>query len=137
MLVYDQNTLRAKNAFIHVGSYVDQTVYSMIDIMNKNMGVGLAGPQIGLNKMIFVTYHPSYPVFINPKIMNLYEPISVEEEGCLSLPGIRRYVPRYSKVIIKGYDQYWKEFVCVAESTLARVIQHEYDHLYGKLITDY
>jgi len=96
----------------------------MMGIMAANNGAGLAAPQVGVSLRMFVTHWEE--VFINPRIEECggYDII---EEACLSLPGQRRYVGRKYWVVVGG-----KRYI----GTKARIIQHEMDHLDGKLITD-
>jgi peptide deformylase len=126
----------------------------MFETMYDASGVGLAAPQIGLNIRIFVVdgtpmnegeedddKDPSLEgfkkVFINPQILEEEGEEWGFEEGCLSIPGIRGEVFRPEKVKIKYRDLDWNEHVEEYEGTAARIIQHEYDHLQGKLFTDY
>jgi peptide deformylase len=116
----------------------------MRDTMAHLNGAGLAAPQIGvsLRVVIFgVHANPRYPdveevpdtVLINPKIT----PLSNEEEegweGCLSVPGLRGWVPRFHKIRYSGYDEHGKRFVREVSGFHARVVQHEVDHLDGIL----
>jgi peptide deformylase len=116
----------------------------MHDTMAHLDGAGLAAPQIGvgLRVVVFgVTSNPRYPdaeavpytVLINP----LIEPLSGETEegweGCLSVPGLRGVVPRYSRLRYRGFDAAGKPIDRVAEGFHARVVQHECDHLDGIL----
>ncbi|MBU1821177.1 MAG: peptide deformylase [Bacteroidetes bacterium] len=126
----------------------------MFETMYDASGVGLAAPQIGLNIRIFVVdgtpmnegeeeedKEPSLEgfkkVFINPQILEEEGEEWGFEEGCLSIPGIRGEVFRPEKVKIQYHDLDWNEHVEEYEGTAARIIQHEYDHLQGKLFTDY
>ena len=116
----------------------------MRDTMAHLNGAGLAAPQIGvaLRVVIFgVTANPRYPdidpvpdtVLINPALT----PLSGEEEegweGCLSVPGMRGWVPRFRKLRYSGYDETGKRFEREVEGFHARVVQHEVDHLDGVL----
>ncbi len=121
---------------------------TMFETMNVSDGVGLAAPQIGLSIRLFIIDASSmvedYPeaedfkkVFINPEIIEL----SGEEwrfvEGCLSVPGIREEISRPSQVTIKYYDESFTEHITTYSGIIARIIQHEYDHLEGKLFIDH
>jgi peptide deformylase len=116
----------------------------MRDTMAHLNGAGLAAPQIGvpLRVVIFgVTSNPRYPdiepvpdtVLINPVLT----PLSSEEEegweGCLSVPGMRGWVPRWRRLRYKGFDEKGKPFEREVEGFHARVVQHEVDHLDGVL----
>ena len=120
-------------------------VSDMFDTMRAASGAGLAAPQIAvdLQLVIFGTdeINPRYPeaplvprtVLLNPVIT----PLGPEEEdgweGCLSVPGLRGVVPRFSRIRYSGFDQYGDPIERVAEGFHARVVQHECDHLIGKL----
>ena len=120
-------------------------VADMFDTMAAADGAGLAAPQIGvdLQLVIFGTdeINPRYPdapliprtVLLNPVIM----PIGDEEEngweGCLSVPGLRGVVPRFSKISYTGFDLYGDAIDRTVDGFHARVVQHECDHLIGKL----
>jgi len=104
----------------------------------ESKGIGLAAPQLGVNVRLFVVnLLGEKRVFINPKIVKKYGVLSSKEEGCLSLPNIFVKVARHSKVFVEYYDLNWNKRKEVFSDTLARVIQHEQDHLNGKLIIDY
>lgn len=111
----------------------------MIDIMVETEGVGLAGPQAGVNLRIFVvsldSSRDTAKVYINPEIQPSGEVVS-KEEGCLSLPGIYSNIPRYARCTLTATDLDGNRFTEEAEGLLARVFQHEYDHLEGTMIKD-
>jgi peptide deformylase len=125
-------------------SELNKIVEDMIDTMRENDGAGLAAPQVDLSMQLIVFGFDSndrYPeaeqvpftVLINPII----SPIDDEEEsgweGCLSIPGLMGVVPRYKKINYKGKDQFGNEIDRNVDGFHARVVQHEYDHLIGKL----
>ena len=116
----------------------------MQDTMAAKSGAGLAAPQIGVSQrlVIFgVEKNERYPdaepvaftVLVNPKIVILTRDIEEEWEGCLSVPGMRGIVPRYSRLRYSGFDIEGNPFERVAEGFHARVVQHECDHLDGIL----
>ena len=111
----------------------------MIDIMVETKGVGLAGPQAGVNLRLFVVSidgtKESAKVYINPTI-NTEGKVVTNEEGCLSLPGICGNINRYSKCTVTATDLDGNEFTEVGEGLLARAFQHEFDHLEGTMIKD-
>lgn len=110
----------------------------MIKAMNINQGIGLAGPQVGELKNLFVIDAGRGPlIFINPEITERSEDETAMIEGCLSLPGVELSVKRPKEIKIKYQDEYGKHKELSAKGLTAKVIQHEYDHLIGKLITDY
>jgi peptide deformylase len=129
-------SLRTKSTPFDNGHDVRELVDEMFEIMGLK-GIGLAAPQIGLNKRIFITGYGQKKVFINPKIVKKLGSLKKDTESCLSLPGIEVVVPRHEKVLIDFYDENWQHRREVFSGMLARVIQHEQDHLNGKLITDY
>jgi peptide deformylase len=122
---------------------IDDTIRAlaekMKDIMVQHKGVGLAGPQAGVPLRIFVASpdgsRENAKVYINP-IITPSGKLETAEEGCLSLPGIWGKIRRYSKCSIKAQDLNGKEFTEEAEGLLARIFQHECDHLNGTLIAD-
>ncbi len=120
-------------------------VTDLLDTMRAADGAGLAAPQIGvdLQLVIFGTATPlaRYPdappvprtVLINPVITPLSDALVDDWEGCLSLPGLRARVPRYQRIRYTGYDQFGEVIDRTVEDFHARVVQHECDHLLGKL----
>ena len=118
-------------------------VADMFTKMYESVGVGLAAPQVGVSKRIFVVNtNPSEEdekiraetemVFINP-VLSGFEGEQREEEGCLSIPGIRHDVNRAMKVKVIAQDADGEEFTVDADGYLAEVIQHEFDHIEGIL----
>ena len=116
-------------------------IEDMFDTMYEANGVGLAAPQVGILKKIFVVDvgdeegNPVPYVFINPEIIDR-EGVQVGFEGCLSVPGKSGKVARAEKVKVKAFDKDMNEFELEAEGFLARAIQHEYDHLNGVVYVD-
>ena len=120
-------------------------VTDLLDTMRAANGAGLAAPQIGvdLQAVIFGSHdrNPRYPdrpvvpptVLVNPVITPLGEATEDDWEGCLSVPGMRGVVPRWSRIRYTGFDQYGDPIDRTAEGFHARVVQHECDHLWGKL----
>ena len=117
----------------------------MFDTMHAASGAGLAAPQIGvdLQVVIFGTdeFNPRYPnapvvprtVLLNPVIEPLGDAEESDWEGCLSVPGLRGKVPRFSTIRYPGFDQYGDAIDRTVKGFHARVVQHECDHLIGKL----
>ena len=120
-------------------------VSDMFDTMRSVNGAGLAAPQIGvdLQLVIFGTdaVNPRYPdapliprtVLLNPVITPLSDALEDGWEGCLSVPGMRGVVPRFSSIRYTGFDQYGDAIDRTVDGFHARVVQHECDHLVGKL----
>ncbi|MDR2953024.1 MAG: peptide deformylase [Treponema sp.] len=115
-----------------------KTALLMLEILKKDKGVGLAGPQIGLMKRIFVTHieNDDERVFINPSIIETSQETVKAEEGCLSIPGVWADVTRAKTVKAQAWNEKGRPFTIEAGGILARVIQHEYDHLEGVLFLD-
>ena len=121
---------------------IDSSLSVLADAMFETMyeldGVGLAGPQVGVDKRIFVldTRQGDKYCFINPVIMTTTDDQCLYEEGCLSIPGVYAKVSRPSGLKIQAKNLEGKLFTLEADGFLARVIFHEYDHLDGKLFID-
>ena len=114
-------------------------IEDMIDTMYDADGVGLAAPQVGILKRIFVidVYDDYGPrVVINPEILEVGGS-QIGEEGCLSVPGVSEDVERPNYVKVKALNEKGEEFILEAEELLARAICHENDHLNGVLFVDH
>lgn len=118
---------------------IRQLADKMIDIMLENGGIGLAGPQAGVDLRIFVistdAARESARVYINPEITPS-GPLEANEEGCLSLPGISAKIKRYKKCSVTATDLDGNRFSEEGDGLLARAFQHEFDHLEGILIAN-
>ena len=100
-------------------------------------GLGLAAPQIGINLRIFaLDIKNEILIFINPEITHFSSKKSLEEEGCLSVPGITGKIKRANKVVMKYYDENGKKHKIKAKGIIAQAFQHEIDHLNGILYID-
>lgn len=111
----------------------------MFDLMHEAEGIGLAAPQVGVSRRLFVVdAHQGEPpmVYINPELSEYAEEFEVNEEGCLSLPGIRGEIRRPAAVTIHAQDLEGNRFTRRAADLTARVWQHEFDHLNGVMIID-
>ncbi len=122
---------------------LDQLIADMFDTMYKAKGVGLAAPQIGLSQQLTVIdcgrgedEEPQPIVLINPEVI-YREGKQVGEEGCLSIPGFREDVKRAKVVTVRFQDAKGEHFEVTGEDLLARAMQHEIDHLHGKLFISY
>lgn len=113
-------------------------VDAMFDTLKIDDGVGLAAPQIGVSQRLFVVDIPDgeKKVFINPEIVETSQETVAFEEGCLSIPGIYTDVVRPKRVAVQARDINGKPFNMNVDGFLARVIQHEFDHLNGVLFID-
>jgi peptide deformylase len=121
-----------------------QLVQDMIETMESKSGAGLAAPQIGVSQRIVifgVEHNPRYPdaeavpftVLVNPQLVMLTREVDEDWEGCLSVPGMRGVVPRYTKLRYSGFDAEGNPIEREATGFHARVVQHECDHLDGIL----
>ena len=110
----------------------------MFEVMEFARGLGLAAVQVGRLIRMFVTLAPRDKprVFINPDILETSIELVPYEEGCLSIPGINADVHRPASVRVQAWNEKGKAFTLNADGLLARVIQHEYDHLNGVLFID-
>jgi len=114
-------------------------VDAMFETMAESDGIGLAAPQVGALNRLFVvdTRRPGERlVFINPEIIETSEEQGMYEEGCLSIPGMYYDIVRPLRVTVQAQDVTGKPFKLAADGLLARVIQHENDHLNGVLFID-
>jgi peptide deformylase len=111
----------------------------MLEVIKRDKGIGIAGPQIGIMKHIFVVHvdGDEERVFINPSILETSHETCKYEEGCLSVPGIYAQVVRCEKIKIQAWNEKGRPFTLEANGLLARVIQHEYDHIEGILFLDH
>ncbi|AQT70353.1 Peptide deformylase [Anaerohalosphaera lusitana] len=122
-----------------INDNIRQLAEKMVDIMIESKGVGLAGPQAGVNLRIFVASEDGTrdksKVYINPEI-ELSGKVIADEEGCLSLPGIYAKMRRYEKATVTATDLQGNRFTETGEGLKARIFQHECDHLDGTMIKD-
>lgn len=134
-----QDILREKSEPIpEVTDEIRTLAEDMFETMIATEGVGLAGPQIGKNIRIFVAIADDdvRRVFINPQIIKTSEELSDYDEGCLSIPQVYETIKRPAKVTVQAINEHGKPFTLEADGLLARIIQHEYDHLEGILFID-
>ena len=111
---------------------------SMIDVMYAQQGIGLAAPQVGVSKRIIVIDVNGEPlVLINPEIIAQSDNQVVMNEGCLSIPGEYMDIKRPESISVKFRDRKGRTHLNSYSGLTARVIQHEIDHLDGKLMVDY
>jgi len=125
----------------HFDKDLQQLIDDMFETMYEDHGCGLAAPQIDIQKRIVVidmSQNQSEPlVLINPEIIEASGQ-HTEAEGCLSLPGIFEKIPRFGHVKVKAFDQHGKEIQLEEKNSyLGTCIQHELDHLEGKLLIDH
>ncbi len=144
ILTYPDNTLRNPTREL---DNIDGDVQNMIDQMSAAMyaapGVGLAAIQVGWGRSVLIyDISPSddgsdLQVLINPRIIDQEGEILSENEGCLSVPEFRADVKRYSSILVEAVDREGRPLTLEADGMLAIVLQHEIDHLNGKLFIDH
>lgn len=140
VVIYPADVLKQKAAAIEeIDDTVRQNAQDMIDCMHEYGGIGLAAPQVGWSKRLIVIAGESEEdeemVFVNPSIVN-QEGTVISEEGCLSFPRILGKVPRSEIVDVIAYNLEGEKLKIEADGLLARVFQHEIDHLNGMLFID-
>ncbi|WP_179412461.1 peptide deformylase [Mucilaginibacter sp. E4BP6] len=149
IIAYGDPVLRRRATSIKPDEYpnIQQIINDMYETMYGARGVGLAAPQVGLSMRLFVidasVFADEEPelegfkkAFINATILEETGEEWAFNEGCLSIPDIREDVYRKPVVKISYYDENWKHHEATFKGLAARVIQHEYDHIEGKLFTD-
>lgn len=148
--IYGHPVLRKVAQDIDPANYpnLKELIDNMYETMYNADGVGLAGPQVGLEDRIFVVdlspmaskEHPEFndfkKVFINAHIIERGGEMEVVEEGCLSIPGIHENVSREGEIRIQYIDENLQRHDETYSGFMARVIQHEYDHLEGVMFVD-
>lgn len=151
--VYGHEALREETEPVEENTEELQSLIDdMIETMHNAAGIGLAAPQVGRTERLFVIdvtpmademaeddepVPPQPMVFINPEIVGESESDVDLEEGCLSIPEVREVVRRPERVRMRYRDRNFEPQEIETGSVLARVLQHEYDHLEGVLFTDY
>ena len=144
ILTYPDNVLRNPTREL---DNIDGDVQKMIDQMSETMyaapGIGLAAIQVGWDRSVLIyDVSPSedggaLQVLINPRIIEQEGEILSENEGCLSVPEFRADVKRYASILVEGVDREGRPLRLDADGMLAIVLQHEIDHLNGKLFIDH
>jgi len=134
---YPQAILRKKTKFVQViDEEILKIVRIMVDTMFKNQGVGLSANQIGYNLRMFVASprlkREEVYIFINPRIISK-SGAQTDQEGCLSVPGFGAFIKRYDKIEIEALDIDGKIFNMKVDGFMARIVQHELDHLNGRI----
>lgn len=147
IVAYGHPVLKKQAEEIEEGKIdVVELANDMFETMHHASGIGLAAPQIGKSIRMFVADAAPLEdeeigdwkqVFINPEIIEEYGDDWAFEEGCLSIPNIREDVIRPEKLKIRFFDENWQEHEEEYDGMLARIIQHEYDHIEGILFTDH
>lgn len=131
---------------LEINGEILEVVQDLKDTLAKQRGIGLAAPQIGVNKQIFIAdlssmtdrkYAACKVIFINPEILSVSKAVETENEGCLSFPDMRGNVVRPFKVRMRGLIPSGAVRTIEATGLFARCLQHEFDHLHGRLFIDY
>ena len=137
---YPQKILRCKSIPVtKIDDKIHKLIYDMKDTMYNACGIGLAANQVGQLLQIIIidiSYEENPLVLINPKIITTNGKVSYKE-GCLSIPNHFYYVNRYNQVTVEALDINENPINIEASGLLAIVLQHEIDHLHGKLFIDY
>lgn len=138
---YPDPILRKKaEAVPEVTENVREVALRMLELMHEAPGVGLAAPQVGLGWRMFVANATGEEeddrVYINPRLIDPGEDVEPYDEGCLSLPNVQVKVIRPTEITIEATDLEGNPFQETSNELMARVWQHEYDHLNGVLIID-
>jgi len=137
---FNEPVLRKKCKEVRkIDKKIKKLVVDMAQTMEKKIGIGLAAPQVGVLKRIIVvrTYLENRLILglINPKILKKSPELEVDEEGCLSFPDIFLKIKRAKEVEVEGLDIDGKKIRLKTKGLVARVLQHEIDHLDGILFT--
>jgi len=133
--------LRRARPLVRIDDAIHEIVEQMFDIMYQAGGIGLAANQVALPYRLFIVNLEARPdageelVFINPSLSRP-RGNAVQEEGCLSLPGVRMDVRRPERVAVEAWSLEGEPIRLDLDGLLARVVQHEFDHLEGRLFTD-
>jgi peptide deformylase len=145
--MYGDAVLRKRAANIKSGTDLTELISDMYETMHAAHGIGLAAPQIGKSIRLFIvdgttlddepTLADFKKVFVNAVILDEEGKPWEFEEGCLSIPNVREDVSRPATIRIKYYDENWTLHEEEFDGMKARIIQHEYDHIEGKLFIDY
>lgn len=141
VLHYPQPKLRTRAETVGASFFRSKELHELLTIMIATMqklrGIGLAATQIDVHKQIAVIELQDAPlVVINPTIRNPSKRLEVDEEGCLSVPGVFGHVNRAASLSLTAFDEAGAQYSLKARGLFARVIQHEVDHLHGHLFLD-
>ncbi|MBX7258609.1 MAG: peptide deformylase [Candidatus Hydrogenedentes bacterium] len=138
VLYPDGPLTKVATPYDQIGPEVAKLAADMFDTMYAQEGVGLAGPQVGVGKRIFVLHDPETDTklcLVNPELSE-HQGEALGSEGCLSLPELYAEIPRATRIHVRALDQFGKPLEFDAKDFLARIIQHENDHLDGIVILD-
>ncbi|MFH1656818.1 MAG: peptide deformylase [Candidatus Nealsonbacteria bacterium] len=135
---FNENILRVKAEEIkEITDETKQIVLDMVEILKEKQGIGLAGPQVGISKRIIIVQpdprHLKFIALINPKTIKKGKETEMQEEGCLSFPGIFLKIKRAREIEVEAINIEGKKINIKAKGVFARLLQHEIDHLNGTL----
>lgn len=138
VLLGDEHLTKISKPVAAFDANLAATITEMFVLMERADGIGLAAPQVGINERFFVVKIDDgiERIFINPEIIQTSQSMCTMEEGCLSVPKFYAPVTRAEKITVQYVDQAGKPCILEADGLLARVIQHENDHLNGVLFID-
>ncbi|RLD00704.1 MAG: peptide deformylase [Chloroflexota bacterium] len=139
-------TLRKKAALVtDFGPELQELVDDMIITLHEASGAGLAAPQVNVSQQVILVEYgsdededipPIIYVTVNPEISRFSQEIVTGAEGCLSIPGFMGEVDRAQEIVVEGQDRYGKPLKMKLQGWIARIFQHEIDHINGILFTD-
>lgn len=147
IVMYGDPVLRQRAANIEPGTDIKALVEDMFETLEAANGIGLAAPQIGKSVRLFIVdgtgleeepgMESFRKVFVNAEMIEELGSAWEFEEGCLSIPNIRERISRKAQLRIRYFDENWNRFEDTYDGMKARIIQHEYDHIEGKMFVDY
>lgn len=147
IVMYGDPVLRQRARNIEPGTDIKQLVEDMYETLDAANGIGLAAPQIGKSVRLFIVdgtgledepgMQDFKKVFVNAQMVEEGGAPWEFEEGCLSIPNIREKISRKGQLRIRYFDENWNAFEETFDGMKARIIQHEYDHIEGKMFVDY
>lgn len=136
----DERLRKIASPVFFISNNTKKIIHDMFETMYFHKGIGLAATQVNISQQIIVVdlykEHQKRLVFINPSIIEKTGSISIEE-SCLSIPKIHETIPRSKKIKVKSLNEHGEFFEIEANNLLSICIQHEIDHLIGKLFIDY
>ena len=139
IILYTNPSLRQRSKRVrNIDGSIQRLIDDMVETLHEARGVGLAAPQIGAPLRVIVIELPGEEtlVLVNPQIVRRSGERTVGE-GCLSIPGYRGEIKRFTKVTAKGLDRRGREVRIRGEELMAQALEHEIDHLNGVLYVDY
>ena len=146
IIIVPHPTLRKKSAKVSdFGPDLQQLIEDMIETLHENSGAGLAAPQVNVSQRVILVEFgteeneeipPTLYVTINPRVTRFSQEIVPGVEGCLSIPGLMGEVERANEIVVEGQDRFGKPLKMRLQGWVARIFQHEIDHVNGILYTD-